>query len=59
VGVAEQECQKPDTLILEDGQEYDITNMDSSVLDEFVALAANVADAEKMPEAFRKFEKNN
>jgi hypothetical protein len=53
---ASQECQKVDTFMREDGQKYDVSNMDDAQLEELIALSQNgTAD---LPEAYKAFEKN-
>jgi hypothetical protein len=54
---AEEECRKPDGLVLADGQQmYDIRDMYDDMLDELLGLARNGTAATEMPEGFKMFE---
>jgi hypothetical protein len=48
--------QKADLLVLEDGKKYDLADMEDSLQDELVALAANGTAASDVPEDHKVFE---
>lgn len=50
--VGEQECQKADTLLSEDGQKYDIEGLDDGYIAELLELTHKGTTAADMPERF-------
>jgi hypothetical protein len=54
-----KECQKVDTFFHQDGEKFDITNMDDSQIMEMIALAKNGTATADFLEAFRALEKRS
>jgi hypothetical protein len=53
-----KKCQDADTIFHEDGQQYDITSIDSTQVSELMALASNGTAPVDFPKAFKALEKS-
>ena len=50
------ECRKPDMLIFEGGQKYDLVNMEEGLIEELSSFMANKTAVADLPEVYHQFE---